>query len=221
VTRDKLIVSLWVGLALFVGAAFFAARAFLYEPFRFPSSSMAPSIERGAHVLVRKWGYGNYKLYGVRLASGPLSAQIRRGDVMVFEYPGDQSLDYAKRIVGLPGDRVSYAGKRLRINDREVPTARIDDYTPKGQAVAYQQYTEQLGEQPHSIIVEDDAPPAPPMRAFPHRERCTYSAQGVACQVPEGHYFVLGDNRDNSADSRHWGFVPARNLIGKVEYILQ
>jgi signal peptidase I len=220
VTRDKLIVSLWIGLALVAGLAFFGARAFLYEPFRIPSSAMAPSIERGAFVVVAKHGYGNYRLYGMRLGRAPLTAEVRRGDVLVFEYPGDPSLDYIKRVAGLPGDRISYLGKRLRINGRDIPTEQIEDYASKD-GLIFGQYKEALGEEPHSIIVEPEPQPPLVARAFPHHERCTYPTGGVICQVPDGHYFMLGDNRDNSADSRVWGFVPAQNLVGKVAYVLQ
>jgi signal peptidase I len=220
-TREKLIVSLWVGLALLVGSAIFGGRAFLYEPFRVPSSAMTPSIERGAFLLVGKWGYGNYKLFGVRLWRGALTAQIRRGDILVFEYPADESVDYVKRVVGLPGDKVSYLGRRLRINDKEVPTRAVADYEPKDSPARFTQYAEQLDGEPYFVIVEPDQHPAPAMVNFPQRERCTHGTQGVVCQVPDGHYFVMGDNRDNSADSRIWGFVPASNLIGKVERIVK
>src|SRR3981189_906335 len=123
--------SRWYGLVVIV-AAFaalaFGARAFLFEPFRFPSESMAPSIEPRAHLIVKKWGYGNYGTYGIHVARTSMSAAMRRGDIVVFEYPADPSLSYVKRVVGLPGDRVSYYNKRLKVNDEETQVRRIGDY---------------------------------------------------------------------------------------------
>ena len=217
--------SRWYGLAG-IGAAFaalaFAARAFLYEPFRFPSESMAPSIEPRAHLIVKKWGYGNYGTYGIHLMRTGMSSRLQRGDIVVFEYPEDRSLSYVRRVIGLPGDRISYYNKRLKINDDEVQIRRIGDYTYKDRAIPSLKYLERLGDREYAILIEPDAPAVvPPVRAFPLSERCAYAAEGLSCRVPDGHYFVLGDNRDNSSDSRTWGFVPARNIIGKVQYVLQ
>src|SRR5581483_306358 len=203
------------GLTVIVAA--FAAlalgvRAFAFEPFRFPSASMLPSIEPGAHLIVKKWGYGNYKTYGIHFARAGISSELNRGDIVVFEYPEDPTIVYAKRIVGLPGDRVAYFSKRLWVNDQEVPRKPIAG-SPR--------YLERLGAREYPVLVETGAPVSvPPAQAFPFKDRCTYTAEGMSCPVPEGHYFVLGDNRDNSADSRIWGFVPARNIVGVVEYVL-
>src|SRR6266699_3382028 len=189
-----------VGIAAALAALAFGTRAFLFEPFRFPYGSMTPSIETSAHLIVRKWGYGNYGTFGIHVMRTGMSSEVQRGDIVVFEYPEDTALSYAKRVVGLPGDRIAYYNKRLRINDEEVQIRRIADYV-------------------HAILIEPDAPAAVPIvRTFPFRERCAYTAEGLSCRVPEGHYFVLGDNRDNSSDSRVWGFVPAINIIGKVQY---
>ena len=217
--------SRWYGL-VGIGAVFatlaFAVRAFLFEPFRFPSESMAPSIEPRAHLIVKKWGYGNYGTYGIHVARTGMSSGLQRGDIVVFEYPEDRSLSYVRRVVGLPGDRISYTNKRLKINDDEVQIRRIGDYTYKDRAVPSLKYLERLGDREYAILIEPDAPAVvPPARPFPLSERCAYAAEGLSCRVPDGHYFVLGDNRDNSSDSRTWGFVPARNIIGKVQYILQ
>jgi signal peptidase I len=217
--------SRWYGLVGIVSAfaaLVFAARAFLFEPFRFPSASMAPTIEPRAHLIVRKWGYGNYGTYGIHVMKTVMSSEVRRGDIVVFEYPEDRSLSYAKRVVGLPGDRISYNNKRLKINDEEVQTRRIADYVHKDRAIPSRQYLERLGEHEYAILIEPEGPAEVPIaRAFPYRERCAYTAEGLSCRVPEGHYFVLGDNRDNSSDSRVWGFVPAINIIGKVQYVFQ
>ena len=217
--------SRWYGLVVIV-AAFaalaFGARAFLFEPFRFPSESMAPSIEPRAHLIVKKWGYGNYGTYGIHVARTGMSSALQRGDIVVFEYPADPSLSYVRRLVGLPGDRISYYNKRLKINDEEIRVRQIGDYVRKDRANPSVQYLERLGDQEHLILIEPEAPAVvPPAKAFPLSEQCAQTAEGLSCRVPDGHYFVLGDNRDNSSDGRAWGFVPARNIIGKVQYILQ
>jgi signal peptidase I len=217
--------SRWYGLVVIVAAFValaFGARAFLFEPFRFPSESMAPSIEPRAHLIVKKWGYGNYGTYGIHVARTGMSSEVQRGDVVVFEYPEDASLSYVRRVVGLPGDRISYYNKRLKINDEEIRVRQIGEYVRKDRPNPSLQYLERLGEHEYAILIEPEAPAVvPPARAFPLNEQCAQTAEGLSCRVPDGHYFVLGDNRDNSSDSRAWGFVPARNIIGKVQYILQ
>ena len=151
-----------------------------------------------------------------------MSSEVQRGDIVVFEYPEDTALSYVKRVVGLPGERISYYSKRLWVNDQEVPLRPIGDYVHKDRPVRSLQYVERLGDLEYAILVEPEAPAAVALvKAFPFRERCVYTAEGLSCRVPDGHYFVLGDNRDNSNDSRVWGFVPARNILGKVQYILQ
>ena len=211
-----------VGIVAAFAALAFGARAFLFEPFRFPSESMAPTIETRAHLIVKKWGYGNYGTYGIHLMRSGVSSEVRGGDIVVFEYPPDTALSYAKRVVGLPGDRISYYSKRLWVNDQEVPRRPIGDYAHKDRPVRSLQYVERLGDREYAILIEPEAPAAVALvKEFPFKERCVYTAEGLSCRVPDGHYFVLGDNRDNSNDSRTWGFVPARNIIGKVQYILQ
>jgi len=211
-----------VGIVAAFAALAFGARAFLFEPFRFPSESMAPSIEPRAHLIVKKWGYGNYGTYGIHAVRTGMSSEVQRGDIVVFEYPEDTSLSYAKRVVGLPGDRISYYNKRLKINDEEIQIRRIGDYVHNDRPIRSHQYLERLGDHEYAILIEPEAPAVvPPVRAFPLSEYCAHTAEGLSCRVPDGHYFVLGDNRDNSSDSRTWGFVPARNIIGKVQYVLQ
>jgi signal peptidase I len=216
--------SRWYGLAGIIAAFAVLAlgtRAFLFEPLRFTSGSMTPSIEPRALLIVEKWGYGNYRTYGIHFMRTGMSSEVRRGDIVAFEYPEDRTLSHAQRVVGIPGDRISYYNKRLKVNDQEVPRTRIGDYVHKDRPIRSLQYLERLGDREYPILIEAEAPAAiPPVKAFPFDERCAYTKEGVHCQVPEGHYFVLGDNRDNSSDSRIWGFVPARNILGKVQCIL-
>lgn len=214
--------SRWYGL-IPIGAMLFgvtvAGRAFLLEAFTIPSTAMLPTLPLGSYIVVSKWGYGNYRAFGVSIARTRLSSPIRRGDLLVFEYPRDASLDYVKRVVGLPGDRVSYANKQLSINGSAIPTKQVEDFWHSGRILVYSQFTEALdGIEYHVIHASYSEPPRGPLPQlnFPFSENCTVSTIGMNCEVPSGHLFVLGDNRDNSADSRSWGFVPLQNIVGKV-----
>jgi len=215
--------SRWPGLIFIVtvfSALVLGVQAFLVEPFRLVSGSMLPSIEPGNRLIVKKWGYGNYEAYGIHFMRTPIHAELSRGCVVVFESPENKALS-AKRIVGLPGDTVAYFSKRLWINDQEVPRTRIGDYPRKDRASGTPQYRERIGDCEYAVLIEAEAAPfVPPAKPFPLMEHCTFTKEGMSCRVPEGQYFVLGDNRDNSADSRVWGFVPARNVVGKVQFVL-
>jgi len=196
----------------------FLLRSFLVEPFKIPSSSMVPTLLVGDFILVNKFTYGirlpvaNKKV--VELGSP------QRGDVMVFRYPEDPSLDYIKRVVGLPGDRIEYRNKRLTVNGVVVPVRQTDDYLSKERMQFSRRYVETLGSVDHEILLDDDAPAVTaPSRAFSFAANCNYNSGGMACTVPPGHYFVMGDNRDNSSDSRVWGFVPDQNIVGKAFFI--
>jgi signal peptidase I len=207
-------------IAAFAGLAV-AARACLFEPFRLASASMLPSIEPGDRLIVKKWGYGNYEAWGIHLARAPISSEVSRGDVVVFESPGNPSVAYAKRVVGLPGDTVAYFSKRLWINDQEVPRTRTGDYAQKDRAGGVPQYRERFGKCEYFILIDAELTAfTPPSKPFPLMDRCTFTKEGMSCRVPEGHYFVLGDNRDHGDDSRTWGFVPAKNVVGKVLVVL-
>jgi len=196
----------------------FLLRSFLVEPFKIPSSSMVPTLLVGDFILVNKYLYGirlpvaNRKLIGI--------GNPERGDVMVFRFPEDPSLDYIKRVIGVPGDRIEYRNKRLSINGNAVPLRQVDDYLSKERMQFSRRYVETVNGAEHEILLDDDAPAAAmPGRAFPFSGNCNYNSNGVACTVPPGHYFMMGDNRDNSSDSRVWGFVPDENIVGKAFFI--
>ena len=196
----------------------FLLRSFLVEPFKIPSSSMVPTLLVGDFILVNKFTYGirlpvaNKKI--IELGSP------QRGDVMVFRFPDDPSLDYIKRVVGVPGDRVEYRNKRLWINGTQVAERQVDDYLSKERMQFSRRYVETLGAVDHEILIDEDSPSViAPSRPFPHAANCNYNMNGMACTVPPGHYFMMGDNRDNSSDSRVWGFVPDENIVGKAFFI--
>jgi signal peptidase I len=196
----------------------FVLRSFLFEPFRIPSGSMIPTLEIGDLILVNKYEYG-IRLPVINKKVVELG-QPKRGDVIVFRYPLNPSQDYIKRVVGLPGDRIEYLNKRLTINGQPVPLKRLEPYYDADRMQYYGQFSESLGAVDHRIIVSDQVPPGLG-GGFPntHPGACQYSGSGVVCQVPPGHYFMMGDNRDNSEDSRFWGFVPDENIVGRAFFI--
>lgn len=196
----------------------FMLRSFLVEPFKIPSGSMIPTLQVGDFILVNKYTYGirlpvvNWKLIDIN--------SPQRGDVMVFRYPEDPSLDYIKRVVGIPGDTVAYQNKRLTINGQPVPTKRLEDYLHPERLYYSRQFAEKLEDTEYRTLNDAEAPAYVPGPAqFPNRQDCSYNALGVLCKVPAGHYFMMGDNRDNSRDSRFWGFVPEQNIVGKAFFI--
>lgn len=177
-------------------------RSFLFEPFKIPSGSMIPTLLIGDFILVNKFTYGlrlpvlNSKFVDI--------SEPKRGDVVVFRYPVDPGVNFIKRLVGLPGDTIVYRDKKLFINGEPVEletqgtfsSSEIKCTTPRPDA---ERYAEQLGEVKHDILL--------------HHGSGSRDGQWV---VPEGHYFMMGDNRDRSNDSREWGFVPEANLMGRA-----
>ena len=190
-----------------------AVRTFAFEPFSIPSGSMIPTLLVGDYLFVSKYSYG-YSRYSFPFGLGMFSGRIlgsepERGDVVVFKKPTDNATDYIKRIVGLPGDQIQVRSSILYINGEAMPRERVDDLEdPGGGSRKMQQYRETL---PNGVsyLVLDRGPNE-------------YLDNTLVYTVPPGHYFVMGDNRDNSADSRvlgDVGYVPKDNLIGRAELL--
>lgn len=221
-TRERLLMQPWwldwtAGLFPVI-AVVFLLRSFLFEPFKIPSGSMIPTLLVGDLILVNKYTYGlRLPVFNTRLTQGNAP---QRGDVMVFRYPPQPSLDYIKRVVGVPGDEVAYLNKRLTINGKEVPLKDLPEFFDADAMRYFAQKQEQLGLHTHEIILNKDVPAfVQGASEFKYREMCNYSVEGVVCKVPAGHYFMMGDNRDNSLDSRYWGFVPEENIVGKAFFV--
>jgi signal peptidase I len=180
----------------------FFIRSFIAEPFKIPSGSMMPTLLAGDFILVSKFSYGirvpilNYTMIEVD--------KPKRGDVFVFHYPPKPSIDYIKRVVGLPGDVIEYKSKTLYINDKKIEQTFVDKYPYVMNEIHHieaKEFKEALGNVNHSILIHD------------------LPGENFKFEVPQGHYLAFGDNRDNSADSRVWGFVPEHNLVGRAFFI--
>jgi signal peptidase I len=176
---------------------------------------MVPTLLVGDLILVNKFTYGirlpviNKKVMDVNTP--------QRGDVMVFKYPKDISLDYIKRVVGVPGDNIVYRNKHLTVNGKAVSYRALPDYLDEERLTYSKQFSEDLTGVPHKILNDERAPNyVSGPHDFPLSEQCSYNSEGFACSVPAGQYFMMGDNRDNSLDSRYWGFVPDQNIVGKA-----
>ncbi len=196
----------------------FFLRSFIVEPFKIPSGSMIPTLLVGDLILVNKFHYGlRLPVLNTKMTDGE---KPQRGDVMVFRYPPKPSLDYIKRVVGLPGDTVAYLNKRLTINGQAVPTESVPEFFDEDAMRYFKQYEEKFGTQSHRLLNDEQRPAfVPGADRFPGYDNCNYTVEGVSCKVPEGHFFMMGDNRDNSMDSRYWGFVPEKNIVGKAFYV--
>jgi signal peptidase I len=198
--------------------AVFVVRSFIVEPFKIPSGSMVPTLLVGDFILVNKYEYGlRMPITNTKLTNG---SPLKRGDVVVFRYPKDESVDYIKRVIGLPGDTVAYEDKKLTINGKPVPETPLPDYFDDERIGYAKQFEEDLDGRKNAILNNPQVPPfVVGADDFPFRDNCNYNAQGVTCKVPPGNYFMMGDNRDNSADSRYWGFVPDNNIVGRAFFI--
>jgi signal peptidase I len=199
--------------------AVFLVRSFFFEPFKIPSGSMIPTLRIGDFILVNKYTYGlrmpitNHSFIELN--------HPQRGEVMVFHYPPDPSTNYIKRVVGLPGDVVSYQDKHLTINGQSLSTVADGNFAELEESLntaQFDQFQEQLGTHKHAIIIAPQQPPIFPsqVQSYPGRDLCDITPDGFTCTVPAGHYFMMGDNRDRSSDSRYWGFVPEDNIVGKA-----
>jgi len=209
-SRDGVLLS----AVVVIGAVIVCLRLFVFQPFSIPSSSMTPTLIPGDYVLVSKISYG-YGRYSLPLATAGLSRRIpagwmpQRGDVVVFRVPGPTAVDYIKRVVGLPGDRIQIVKNILSINGVAVPRERVGDAAIEGSSQRATRYRETL---PNGVsyeiqVLTDDGP----------------LATTPEYTVPPGRYFTLGDNRDNSVDSRmlnQVGYVPAESLIGRAAFIV-
>lgn len=192
----------------------FLIRSFIAEPFKIPSGSMMPTLLAGDYILVNKF------TYGLRL---PILNDVMvdvnapdHGDVIVFHYPPNPKLDYIKRVVGLPGDEIKYQDKQLQVNGQMIALTQKGDYNyldDKQRQVEAKHYQEQLFDVQHDVLTLDRFTPYEV--GMPGHKLMN----GKSIVVPEGHYFVMGDNRDNSSDGRVWGFVPDENLVGKAFFI--
>ena len=196
----------------------FFLRSFIVEPFKIPSGSMIPTLLVGDLILVNKFHYGlRLPVLNAKITEGE---KPQRGDVMVFRYPPRPSLDYIKRVVGVPGDTVAYLNKRLTVNGQAVPTESVPEFFDEDAMRYFKQYEEKFGTQSHRVLNDEQRPAfVPGADKFPGSEGCNYTIEGVTCKVPQGHFFMMGDNRDNSMDSRYWGFVPEKNIVGKAFFV--
>ncbi len=202
----------------------FLLRSFVAEPFRIPSSSMRPTLVVGDYILVNKYTYG-IRLPIVERKILPVG-DPQRGDVVVFRYPVNPSQDFIKRVVGVGGDVVEYRDKVLAVNGVVLPQ-RADGSYSYLEGLRFETTERRIEEgrggapRQYSIAVNPQAPTVQPggVRPFPGRENCEYNERGFRCKVPSGHYFMMGDNRDASDDSRYWGFVPDDHIRGRAFFI--
>ena len=219
----------WTAGLFPVIAVVFILRSFLFEPFKIPSGSMIPTLWVGDLILVNKFHYGvRLPVINLKITDGN---PVERGDVMVFRYPPKPNLDYIKRVIGLPGDEIAYLNKQLNINGQPAPKTPLPDFFEEDSLRYIKQFEERipLGDKAeasvtsvrlHRLLNDADRPAfVPGADDFIFKDNCRYTVEGVTCKVPEGHYFMMGDNRDNSLDSRYWGFVPEKNIVGKAFFV--
>jgi signal peptidase I len=221
-TRQRLLMQPWwldwtAGLFPVI-VTVFVLRSFLFEPFKIPSGSMIPTLRVGDLILVNKFHYGvRLPVLHTKIIA---NNEPQRGDIMVFRYPPQPSLDYIKRVIGVPGDEVAYLNKQLTINGQLIPKIQQPDFFDNDAMRYAKHFQEQQSNKTYGTLNDDDRPAfVPGASEFPFKDQCRYSIEGVVCKVPAGHYFMMGDNRDNSLDSRYWGFVPEANIVGKAFFV--
>ena len=201
---------------VYAGLIALVVRTVAYEPFNIPSGSMIPTLQIGDYLFVSKFSYG-YSHFSLPFAPDIFSGRIfgslpARGDVIVFRYPRDTSEDYIKRVIGLPGDTVQVTDGLVSINGKEVPRKAVGDYTTndEGFPIVQREYLETLPPSGHGAAVRHDI-----LKSTDQG----FANNTPAFKVPPNELFVMGDNRDNSADSRFWGYVPMENVVGKADII--
>lgn len=197
---------------LFTFLPILITRTFFYESFTIPAGSMSPTLKVGHHIVIEKFGYGNYRLFGLPVLQMKSRNKPKRGDIIVFQYPPNPSVDYVKRVIGLPGDKVVYKNNVLTLYPkcqvRQSCTNIVESKTNRTDLLTLY-IDETIGDKDYRIQRNIGAP-----ALEQHYFRQDGQEVGVWI-VPEGQYFVMGDQRDNSLDSRYWGFVPQQNIIGK------
>ena len=187
----------------------FLLRGFVVEPFRIPSGSMLPTLEIGDFILVNKFAYGvRLPIFHNKLIE---VSDPKRGDVVVFRYPKDNKTSYIKRLIGLPGDTIEYRNRQLYVNGSIVKSEYAGDYTPTGDVV-HDRFLQTVG-------TGNESNEQVQFSTLLEKRNGLRSSYSKSWRVPEGHYFMMGDNRDNSADSRAWDFLPDENVVGKAFFV--
>ncbi|MCF6765215.1 signal peptidase I [Thiotrichales bacterium 19S3-7] len=181
----------------------FLLRAFVIENFRIPTGSMYPTLKTNAFVLVNKFSYGIRSPFTNK--TWIETGEPKRGDVVVFHYPVNPNVDFIKRVIGVPGDKISYQNRRLTINGKEIPETLLERLIEPINSLTQKsnKYQEDLLGVKHDILT------------MPFKSSLSFKD----LVVPKGMYFMMGDNRDNSEDSRYWGFVPEKDLVGKAFFV--
>ena len=197
----------------------FIIRTFFIEPFSIPATSMSPTLKPGDQVVISKWGYGNYRYLGIRVLQSAPATSPQRGDIVVFQYPQDPQIDFIKRVIGLPGDRIIYRNKTLYIQpacaNQSTDCAAIKEISRQQsnyseEEMPFKFYQERLMDVDYTIKINSSRQDATSHYFF---QSGTKQDEWV---VPDKHFFVMGDNQDNSLDSRYWGFVEQSSISGKV-----